>query len=133
MRSILGLTIFTLMVGCVESDMPEPPEGQALFQANCALCHGVSGKGDGASGAGLSPPPADLTMIASRNAGDFPTARVLSAIDGYTRAQLPGQDMPEFGLLLQGDLVPVDAGGGVLTPTPRPLAALLVYLEGIQQ
>jgi hypothetical protein len=41
--------------------------------------------------------------------------------------------MPEFGLLLEGDTVPVDVGDGVFTPTPRPLAALLVYLESIQQ
>jgi hypothetical protein len=39
--------------------------------------------------------------------------------------------MPQFGALLQGDLVPVEVDG-VLTPTPRPLAALLSYLESIQ-
>jgi hypothetical protein len=41
--------------------------------------------------------------------------------------------MPEFGALLEGDTVPVDVGDGVLTPTPRPLAALLAYLESIQE
>lgn len=133
MRKILGLTVFALMVGCVENDMPEPPEGLALYQANCAQCHGASGNGDGVAGVDLTPPPADLTMIATRNGGAFPTAQVLSTIDGYTRAQLPGQDMPEFGLLLRGELVPVDAGDGVMTPTPRPLAALLIYLKSIQQ
>ncbi len=40
--------------------------------------------------------------------------------------------MPEFGLLLEGDAVPVDVGDGVLTSTSRPLAVLLVYLESIQ-
>ena len=53
-------------------------------------------------------------------------------IDGYERAGQPGQEMPEFGLLLEGETVPVDTGDGVLTPTPRPLAALMVYLESIQ-
>jgi hypothetical protein len=65
--------------------------------------------------------------------GTFPRARVLSVIDGYDRTGLPGHDMPEFGLLLEGDTVPVDVGDGVLTPTPRPLAALLAYLESIQR
>ena len=39
--------------------------------------------------------------------------------------------MPEFGADLSGDLVPLDIDG-VLTPTPRALAALLAYLESIQ-
>jgi hypothetical protein len=39
--------------------------------------------------------------------------------------------MPEFGALLEGETVPVEVDG-TLTPTPRPLAALLAYLESIQ-
>ena len=110
--------------------MPEAPEGQALFAENCAQCHGMSGKGDGPWAASLSPRPTDLTRLAK--GGVFPKARVLSVIDGYDRTGLPGKEMPEFGLLLRGETVPVDVGDGVLTPTPRPLAALLSYLESIQ-
>ncbi len=110
--------------------MPEAPEGQVLFAENCAQCHGMSGKGDGPWAASLSPRPTDLTRLAK--GGDFPKARVLSVIDGYDRTGLPGKEMPEFGLLLRGETVPVDVGDGVLTPTPRPLAALLSYLESIQ-
>ena len=39
----------------------------------------------------------------------------------------------EFGLLLRGETVPVDVGDGQFTPVPRPLAALMVYLESIQR
>lgn len=39
--------------------------GKALFEANCASCHGTSGKGDGPVGAALNPPPRDFTV------GDF--------------------------------------------------------------
>jgi putative copper export protein/mono/diheme cytochrome c family protein len=35
--------------------------GAAVFAANCARCHGVSGRGDGPSAASLAVPPADLT------------------------------------------------------------------------
>ena len=77
-----------------------------------------------------TPRPADLTRLALN--GSFDRARVLNIVDGYDRTGLPGQQMPEFGLLLSGDTVPLDTGDGVLTPTPRPLAALLVYLESIQ-
>ena len=127
----LGLLgFFGLVVACAEVSMPEPPEGRAIYDANCAQCHGASGEGDGPWAEGLSPSPSDLTALSED--GAFPRARVLSVIDGYDRTGLPGQEMPEFGLLLEGETVPVDVGDGVLTPTPRPLAALLYYLESIQ-
>lgn len=36
--------------------------GRELYQARCALCHGVAGRGDGPAGVGLHPPPADLFL-----------------------------------------------------------------------
>ncbi|MGX9349678.1 c-type cytochrome [Shimia sp. W99] len=120
-------------MACAEAEMPEAPEGEAIFAENCALCHGAGGRGDGAIAAGLRPRPSDLTQISRRAGGAFPVAEVLSQIDGYERDAIAGVDMPEFGALLEGDLVPVDTGDGVMTPTPRPLAALLAYLESIQR
>lgn len=38
--------------------------GQAVFAANCATCHGERGRGDGPAATGLEPPPADLTDAA---------------------------------------------------------------------
>ena len=35
--------------------------GAELFQANCAICHGSTGKGDGVAAAGLDPKPANLS------------------------------------------------------------------------
>lgn len=128
----LLLTGFGLVaVACSETSMPEAPEGARLFAENCTQCHGASGKGDGPWASSLNPAPTDLTQLSEN--GAFPRARVLSVIDGYDRTGLPGQEMPEFGLLLEGDTIPVDVGDGVLTPTPRPLAALLAYLESIQE
>lgn len=34
--------------------------GKKVFKTNCALCHGETGKGDGAAGAALVPKPRDL-------------------------------------------------------------------------
>lgn len=134
MRTVLVL-ITVALAACahdvVTRDMPDAREGAALYAENCVQCHGTSGRGDGPWAAGLTPPPSDLTRLDME--GRFPRAQVLSVIDGYDRTGLPGKEMPEFGALLEGDTVPVDVGDGVLTPTPRPLAALLAYLESIQE
>lgn len=42
-------------------DTADAAKGRALFDTHCASCHGAAGKGDGAAGAGLNPPPADFT------------------------------------------------------------------------
>ncbi len=36
--------------------------GQKIYKAQCAMCHGDSGKGDGMASAGLNPPPRNLTQ-----------------------------------------------------------------------
>lgn len=121
-----------LIVACATVDMPEPVEGQLLFEQNCAVCHGAAGRGDGLIARQLDPTPPDLTRIAFHERDVFPRTRVLSVIDGYTR-RTPDEEMPEFGLLLEGETVPVVLEDGKMSPVPRPLAALVVYLESIQR
>ena len=137
-RSIAMAAGMTLLLGaCVSQDMPGPGEGAALFAENCAMCHGPQGRGDGELAAEIKAEqgrsPADLTRLARKGKAGFQRAEVLSYIDGYTRGRLPEQNMPEFGLLLNGPTVPVDTGDGLMSPVPRPLAALMVYLESIQR
>ena len=132
MRKTLTLTCFpalALVAACATDDMPGPTEGATIFADNCTACHGYQGTGGEALVGGQVPP--DLTHISARNGGVFPRAKVLSQIDGYGRGKVSAEVMPEFGGLLDGDLVPVDIDG-TLTPTPRALAALLSYLESIQ-
>jgi mono/diheme cytochrome c family protein len=119
--------IFGLAACMADERMPGPQEGAMLFADNCTACHDYQGSGGELAGGGQAP---DLTQIAARNGGVFPQAEVLTQIDGYGQGRA-GEAMPEFGKLLEGPLVPVDIDGA-LTPTPRPLAALLVYLESIQ-
>lgn len=40
--------------------LPELSNGAKLYQTNCMACHGASGFGDGAAGAGLDPKPANF-------------------------------------------------------------------------
>jgi mono/diheme cytochrome c family protein len=125
----LGLVI---LAACV----PQPPEaasGHDLYQSFCQSCHGDKGKGDGPLAAGLPKKPADLTGIAQRNGGQFPLAKVMSTIDGYTRRNDHGSIMPEMGPMLQdGPMMMVDTGDGIETPVPAPLLALAGYLRGLQ-
>ncbi len=127
------LTILMLGACTPEVEMPGPGDGKGLFMANCATCHGEDGKGEGPMARQMQKAPRDLTLIGVREKGNFPRARVMSVIDGYARSGLEGPGMPEFGALLEGDLIPFDSGDGVQTPTPRKLVALLEYIESIQQ
>ncbi|SFT48270.1 c-type cytochrome [Sedimentitalea nanhaiensis] len=131
MKFAFGATVSVLLAlaACGPAEMPEPGEGETLFVENCTACHGYRGTGGNALIGGQVAP--DLTQISARNDGSFPRARVMSQIDGYGHGRVSQEAMPEFGTLLQGDLVPVEVDG-IMTPTPRPLAALLAYLESIQ-
>ncbi len=122
------------LAACVPSEsMPQPEEGRSLYLQNCSVCHGAEARGDGPMARALSDAPKDLTLISVRNGNSFPRAKVLSTIDGYARStRMAGPEMPEFGELLQGDLIPYDSGDGKMTPTPRKLVALSEYLESIQ-
>lgn len=136
MRTIAAaLALTTLLGACQETNvMPGPQDGRALFMENCAVCHGADAKGNGEMARAMAKPPKDLTLIEVRNGDNFPRAKIMSIIDGYARSKtMTGPDMPEFGALLEGDLVPFDSGDGIQTPTPRKLVALLEYLETIQQ
>ena len=119
-----------LAVACTEvvNSMPTPQEGQEIFNRNCAVCHGANGDIAALETSVKAP---DLRLIAARHGGEFPRAKVMSQIDGYGRGKVGADVMPEFGTLLEGELIPVEVNG-TLTPTPRPLAALMTYLESIQ-
>lgn len=130
----IALVMTAGLAGCVEeTEMPGPQDGRALFMENCAVCHGENGKGDGPMARRMQKAPKDLTLIRLRHGNAFPRAKVMSIIDGYARSDIAGPGMPEFGELLEGDLVPFDSGDGIQTPTPRKLVALLEYLETIQE
>lgn len=129
-ETILLLSVIgTVVLACAANEMPTRSEGEQLFADNCAACHGLTAEGGDLIGGQSAP---DLTQISSRNNGMFPRAQVMSTIDGYGAGRA-ADVMPEFGALLPDDveLVPVEVDG-TLTPTPRPLAAVLFYLEGIQ-
>ena len=126
-RLPLTLAALALLAACVP---PDTPSGKSDFDALCSGCHGPTGKGDGDMAAMLDQKPADLTTLSAKNNGHYPGTEIMAQIWGYAKPQ--GRVMPEFGPLLEGDLVPFDSGDGILTPTPIRLVQLEQYVRGLQ-
>ena len=102
--------------------------GRDLFEFYCAPCHGRNGKGDGPVAPALKNPPADLTTIARRNGGTFPSRRVESFITSDTEAPQPAHGtrvMPVWGPIFQS-LDPND------TRTKVRISNLAAYIASIQ-
>jgi len=73
--------------------------GGDLFRFYCASCHGRDGKGDGPIAAALTRRPPDLTTIARRNGGPFPTDQVAGFVTGNREPTLAhgSAEMPVWG------------------------------------
>ena len=127
MRHFIILAILGL-AACVE----EPIDGRTAYLENCARCHGADGMGGGPAARDLAVAPPDLTTIAARNGGVFPTNQVMSTIDGLDRGAHFSVAMPEFGAGDLGQTVIVE-NNGLGTPVPMKLLILTEYLQGIQQ
>jgi mono/diheme cytochrome c family protein len=103
-------------------------DGEQWFRAYCAPCHGVDGKGHGPAASALKTVPADLTMIAERNRGAFPRARVAEFIaNGRPAVAAHGTtDMPIWGPNF------VALAGGSSRPVNERIDAVVSYVESIQ-
>lgn len=108
------------------------PTGAEDFADYCSACHGADGKGDGEMALTLTRRPADLTSLSTRNGGTFPTTRVMAKIWGYTGGKSGAAVMPNFGPLLESDLVPYDGGDGIMSPTPLRLVQIAEHLKTLQ-
>jgi high-affinity iron transporter len=76
---------------------PSVARGAQIYQANCASCHGASGKGDGPAARALEPQPTNLT--------DASTLKDQSPLDYYRRITIGvvGTAMPSFELRLPAE------------------------------
>jgi len=132
MRHAWMILPLALMLGaCVEKD--KVPSGAEDFATFCSACHGAGGMGDGEAAAALDRKPADLTGLSARNGRMFPGTRVMAKIWGYTGGHDGTSPMPQFGPLLQGNLVPYDGGDGIASPTPVRLVQIAEFLKTLQK
>lgn len=101
-------------------------EGPDLFQAYCAPCHGVDGRGAGPAAPALKTKVPDLTLLTRKNRGQFPVARIRETILGEQVVVAHGsREMPIWGPIfhqVEGDM---DWGN-------VRLENLVKYLESIQ-
>ncbi len=71
--------------------------GREEYLAACAACHGESAEGDGPMAELFRDPVPDLTGIAARNDGVFPTEEIMQIVDGRREIRGHGSPMPVFG------------------------------------
>ena len=94
--AVVGLALFG--AGAVALAAEKFDLGKQEYDANCAVCHGLKGKGDGSYGELLKKPATDLTVLSKNNGGVFPFARVYDVIDGREGIKAHGErEMPIWG------------------------------------
>jgi mono/diheme cytochrome c family protein len=72
--------------------------GKAEYLSSCGACHGVDAKGKGPLADQLKVAPADLTQLAKKNGGVFPTNAVYEKVDGRQEIKAHGpREMPVWG------------------------------------
>jgi mono/diheme cytochrome c family protein len=75
--------------------------GKARYLKYCASCHGPGGKGDGVASGLFTKKPIDLTQIAKKNGGEFPTMQMINIVNGKQTLRAHGDpDMPVWGEVL---------------------------------
>lgn len=130
-RTLVYLSLLLAATPGVRGEDLSTSSGAQLYRQYCASCHGAAAEGDGpvAKFFRLSPP--DLTRIARRSGGNFPTERVHRIIDG--RQSLPPhgtREMPVWGL--QFAMTTADPAAGQVAADDS-IARLVEYLRTLQK
>ncbi len=113
--------------------------GQREYENNCAVCHGIVGKGDGILAGYLTQQIPDLSVLAKNNGGVFPVARMLDVIDGREAVAAHGlRDMPVWGdeynaQAMSGRLGEYSAAGDVDAFVKGRVLALVEYISTLQE
>ena len=149
-QMVAGLVMAVLMspwlaMGAAAQDVPPPQTpaavvtdagtelrqrvtGRATFGLYCATCHGTTARGDGPLASNMRRKPSDLTEIAKRNGGQFPSDLVFRTIDGRQPVRgHGGADMPVWG-----DTFMKSREGGDANNVRETIDALVRYLESVQ-
>jgi len=100
------LLLFTLTAAAQDGRPANPaqfppsyiPSGQEMYKQFCAICHGADGKGDGPAASNLKTRPSDLTTLAKRHEGKFPSDYVSTILRFGPGVSAHGSsNMPTWG------------------------------------
>lgn len=102
MVKLAWMVIPLVLVSACASNAPRRElfelSGVEMYEQLCSSCHGARARGDGPVAPLISIPVPDLTRIAKRDGGEFPTEDVRRTIDGrYERRAHGPRDMPVWG------------------------------------
>lgn len=92
-----ALLMLTSLSSAIAADGPVDI-GKSEYDSACAVCHGLTGKGNGYMATQLKTRVSDLTTLARNNNGVFPFDRVYQVIDGRQEVKAHGtREMPIWG------------------------------------
>jgi mono/diheme cytochrome c family protein len=135
MRKVMVLAgvaalLVTACAGTPERDIAQL-SGVDMYQQLCSSCHGVSAHGDGPVSSLIKTGVPDLTRIAARDGGEFPTEDVRRTIDGrWDRRAHGARDMPVWGWQLYDSSSSNDAQERA--EVDSMIDRLVTYLRSIQ-
>lgn len=105
--------------------------GAEMYERLCSSCHGPGGHGDGPVSSLVKIGVPDLTRIALRDGGEFPTEDVRRTIDGrWDRRAHGARDMPVWGWQFYDSANTNDAQERAVVDSM--IDRLVVYLRSIQ-
>ena len=109
-------------------DDAQRTSGREVYRMYCASCHGTAARGDGPLASAMNRKPANLTEIAKRNGGQFPSELVFKTIDGRQPVRgHGGADMPVWG-----DVFIRSRDAGDAERVKVVIQSLVEFLESIQ-
>lgn len=112
----------------VPATYTSPASGEEMYQNYCAACHGKDAKGRGPAAPALKTPPPDLTVLAKKNAGRFPTDHFAAVLTGKTVVVAHGsQEMPVWGNIFW------KISQGHQTEVQQRVSNLTSYIQSLQQ
>lgn len=131
---VAGVLVAIIGAVCCNSAIAEgwaAQTGEDLYKRFCASCHGTGGHGDGPVSKSFPTSIPDLTKIAARSDGTFPTQRVHEFIDGRRFVVAHGtRDMPVWGMAFW---LEVGADPKANETVNTIIDRLVSYIESIQR
>jgi mono/diheme cytochrome c family protein len=106
----------------------ERADGNQLFKTWCASCHGLTAQGNGPLAPMMKAPVPDLTLIAGKNGGVFPSARVARIIDGRDVVSHGDPEMPIWGTAFKST-----RDGYSEASVRARIDAVVTFLESVQK